>query len=107
MRGYCSSAHICGPVRTRPGGKVEKIVVAGIWDYTGSVYLYDIATNKWEAGGCSLKVENDRKGHWPVGWALSAEIFRLFRLLPRHFGFSFGRSLNCTPGMYISYFNRF
>ena len=36
---------------------------------------------------------NDRKGRWPVGWALSAEIFWLFRLQPRHFGNSFGRSL--------------
>ena len=55
MRGYCTSGHVCGPVRTRPGGKVEKIVVAGGYGYTDSVDVYDIATNKWEEGGCSLK----------------------------------------------------
>ena len=38
-------------------------------------------------------LEIDRKSHWPVGWFLSAEMFLLFRLQPRHFGFSFGRSL--------------
>ena len=53
MRGYCTAGHVCGTVRTRPGGKVEKIVVAGGWDgsgYTDSVDVYDIATNTWEAG---------------------------------------------------------
>ena len=40
-----------------------------------------------------LVLEINRKGRWLVGWALSAEIFRLFRLQPRHFGISSGRSL--------------
>ena len=35
-------------------------------------------------------LEINRKGRWLVRWVLSAEIFRLFRLQPRHFGFSFG-----------------
>ena len=38
-------------------------------------------------------LEINRKGRWPVDWALLAKIFRLFRLQPRHFSFSFGRSL--------------
>ena len=45
-----------------------------------------------------IELGNDRKGRWPVGWALSAEIFRLFWLQPRHFGFSFGWSLGQLPG---------
>ena len=57
MRGYCTAGHVCGPVRTRPGGKVEKIVVAGGTDLGGSSFdsvdVYDIATNTWETGGCS------------------------------------------------------
>ena len=71
MRGYCTSAHMCGPVRTRPGGKVEKIVVAGEHDgsgYTDSVDVYDIATNTWEAGGCSI-----RKG-WAIYWVNGSDI---------------------------------
>ena len=40
---------------------------------------------------CSM-LEINRKGHWPVGLALSAKIFRLFRLQPGHLGFSFGWS---------------
>ena len=50
-----------------------------------------------------LTLENDRKGRWPVGWALSAEIFQLFRLQPRHLGISFGRSLESgEPGSKLS-----
>ena len=61
MRGYyCTAGHICGPVRTRPGGKVEKIVVAGGGPVVGGLHsdlvdVYDISTNTWEAGGYQLK----------------------------------------------------
>ena len=51
---------MCGPVRTIPVGRVEKIVAAGGYDGSrlDKVEVYDITSNTWETGGCFL---GDRK----------------------------------------------
>ena len=45
---------MCGPVRTSPGGRVEKIVAAGggASSLLDKVEVYDITSNTWETGGC-------------------------------------------------------
>ena len=42
---------MCGPVRATPGGRVEKIVVAGGYPAREKVEVYEISTNSWESGG--------------------------------------------------------
>ena len=52
---------MCGPVRTSPGGRVEKIVAAGgaayyhsdgnRWIYYDIVEIFDITRNTWATGG--------------------------------------------------------
>ena len=46
---------MCGPVRTSPGGRVEKIVAAGGWKsgsgYLDKVEIFDITGNTWATGG--------------------------------------------------------
>ena len=41
---------MCGPVRSQPGGPVEKIVVAGGYpfEYLATVEVYNIKENSWE-----------------------------------------------------------
>ena len=49
---------MCSPLRVSPGGKVEKILVAGGYDHVNKVFLaevivYDISSNTWETGTCN------------------------------------------------------
>ena len=50
---------MCGPIRTSPGGRVEKIVVVGglggwpVSSYLNTVEVYDISSNTWETGACN------------------------------------------------------
>ena len=44
---------MCGPVRSQPGGPVEKIVVCGgaLYDISKSkVEVYDVQEDSWEEG---------------------------------------------------------
>ena len=44
---------ICGPVRSRPGGPVEKIVAADGWngyETLSTTEIYDLATDSWSKG---------------------------------------------------------
>ena len=53
---HCIAGFLCGVVRPSPGGKIEKIVVAGGQHHrnTGEpidvVEVYDIASDSWETG---------------------------------------------------------
>ena len=51
---FCIADLMCGPVRSSPGGKVEKIVAAG-GDLLDTIEVYDISTNTWTAGVCKYK----------------------------------------------------
>ena len=56
---------MCGPVRTSPGGRVDKIVAAGgmsLQGRTNVVELYDITTNSWQTGVFNLYNVADIKG---------------------------------------------
>ena len=58
----CPAGLECGPVRASQGGSVEKIVAAGGretvsstgWTASQKVEIYDIASGRWETGGCML-----------------------------------------------------
>ena len=44
---------MCGPVRVSPGGRVEKIVLAGGFDGgqgDSDTVVYDISLDKWTTG---------------------------------------------------------
>ena len=49
----------CGALRASQGGAVTKIVAAGGrdsggWPASQKVEIYDIASDRWETGGCML-----------------------------------------------------
>ena len=50
----CIADLMCGGVRASPGGKIEKIVVAGGYDggITDKVEVYNVATDTWVNGEC-------------------------------------------------------
>ena len=50
----CMAGLVCGPIRTSPGGKVEKIVAAG-GRIKNTVEVYDITTDTWTTGVCKYK----------------------------------------------------
>ena len=59
----CIADLMCGGLRASPGGRVERIVVAGgrakgqgdgSWNYFDNVEVYNIAGNTWETGECHL-----------------------------------------------------
>ena len=50
---FCIVDHMCGPVRSSPGGRVEKIVLAGGFDGgqgDSDTVVYDISGNIWTTG---------------------------------------------------------
>ena len=53
---------MCGPIRTSPGGRVEKIVVVGglgaANSYLNTVEVYEISSNTWETGACNCYRES-------------------------------------------------
>ena len=59
---------MCGPIRTSPGGRVEKIVVVGglggwpVSSYLNTVEVYDITTNSWQTGAFNFYHIADIKG---------------------------------------------
>ena len=53
LKVYALQGLICGPVRSQPGGPVEKVVAAGGFDGSerlSTTEIYDIATDSWSKG---------------------------------------------------------
>ena len=48
----CIADLMCGAVRSRPGGPVEKVVAAGGWDgfMASTVEIYNVESNTWKTG---------------------------------------------------------
>ena len=58
----CIAGPRCGPVRASPGGKVEKIVVAGGHRTAEIIEVYDISANSWQTGAFNFYHVADIKG---------------------------------------------
>ena len=52
LKAYILPGLICGPIRSKSGGPVEKVVVAGGWDgsYLSTTEIYDVASDLWSKG---------------------------------------------------------
>ena len=48
----CIAVLMCGTVRSRPGGPVQKVVAAGGFGvrYLSTVEIYDLSSNTWTTG---------------------------------------------------------
>ena len=53
LKAYILPGLICGPMRSKSGGPVEKVVVAAGGDngaYLSTTEIYDVATDSWSKG---------------------------------------------------------
>ena len=52
LKAYILPGLICGPMRSKSGGPVEKVVAAGGNDgsYLSTTEIYDVATDSWSKG---------------------------------------------------------
>ena len=54
----CTAGLMCGTVRSRPGGPVQKVVAAGGYDsgVFSTVEIYDLDSNTWTTGWFNVSV---------------------------------------------------
>ena len=54
----CTAGLMCGAVRSRPGGPVQKVVAAGGYDgnYLTKVEIYNLNDNTWKTGQFNVSV---------------------------------------------------
>ena len=54
----CTAGLMCGTVRSRPGGPVQKVVAAGGdgGGYLSTVEIYDLDSNMWTKGWFNVSV---------------------------------------------------